>query len=391
MIARIVFPIILMIVTADLFVDLHYLHRIHRRQWLKRLFWWLPAVVILAFTAYMATLDGFAPQSNAVLNIYLFLLGAVVIPKFVFAVCSVIGWFVRRLVHGKRNYGHWVGLGFVFILWYVLIYGSTVGIRKINVRYVDFSSPDLPAQFEGYRIVQFSDAHVGTYGISRQDILADAMQRINSLKADAIVFTGDLQNMQPSELYPNMLLLSQLRAPDGVFSVLGNHDYAIYIDADEKTKAANFQEMVDLQRHLGWTLLRNDHRVIRRGADSIVIAGMENYGLSQRSPRYGNVKTTLQGVNDSSFVVMLQHDPTAWRSQILPKSKAQLTLSGHTHAMQFALFGWSPAAWVYQEWGGMFQQDGRAIQVSTGLGGFVPFRFGVPGEIVVVTLHRKSK
>lgn len=388
MIARIVFPILVMILVADLFVDLHYLRRIRRRQWLKRMFWWLPAVVIIIYTVYMATLSSFAPESTAVLNTYLFLLGAVVVPKFVFAVCSVIGWAVRRVIPSRRNYGHWVGVVLVLVLWYVLLYGSTAGFSHVQVRRVDYSSKELPAAFDGYRIVQFSDAHVGTYGSGRQHILADAVNLMNAQKADAIVFTGDLQNMQPSELYEHMLLLSELRAPDGVFSVLGNHDYAVYVDADEKTKAANCQEMVDLQRHLGWTLLRNDHAVIRRGRDSIVVAGMENLGLSGRAPKRGDVKKTLRGVSDSAFVVMLEHDPTAWDTKILPQSHAQLTLSGHTHAMQFELLGWSPAAWIYKEWGGLYYHGDRAINVSTGLGGFVPFRFGVPGEVVVITLHQ---
>lgn len=387
MIARIILPILIMILVADLFVDLHYLRRIQRRQWLKRMFWWLPAVMIIVYTIYMSSLGSFAPESMTVLNTYLFLLGFIVIPKFVFAVCSVIGWCIRRLVPMKRNYGHWVGVGLVFVLWFVLFYGCTLGFSHIDVRQVDFYSKDLPKSFEGYRIVQFSDAHVGTYHGDRQHILADAVKRMNGLKADAIVFTGDLQNMQPSELYEHMLLLSELRAKDGVYSVLGNHDYAEYIDGDAKTKAANCQETVDLQRHLGWNLLRNAHETIYRGNDSIVIAGMENYGLSKHAPKRGDINQTLKGVNDSTFVVMLEHDPTAWDSIILPQSHVQLTLSGHTHAMQFELFGWSPAAWIYKEWGGIFYHDNRAINVSTGLGGFVPFRFGIPGEIVVVTLH----
>lgn len=390
MIARIVLPILIMILVADLFVDCHYIRRIQHRQWLKRMFWWLPAVVIIIYTIYMCMIGSFAPESMTVLNTYLFLLGFIVIPKFVFAICSVIGWGIRRLIPMKRNYGHWVGVVFVFILWFVLLYGSTLGFSHINVRNVDYYSKDIPASFDGYRIVQFSDAHVGTYQSSKQSILADAIKKMNGLKADAIVFTGDLQNMQPSELYEHMLLLSELRAQDGVFSILGNHDYAEYIDADEKTKAANCQELVDLQRHLGWKLLRNEHDVIYRGKDSLVIAGMENYGLSEHAPKRGDIKKTLNGVNDSSFVVMLEHDPTAWDSIILPQSNVQLTLSGHTHAMQFELFGWSPASMIYKEWGGLYYQGKRALNVSTGLGGFVPFRFGIPGEIVVITLHKEK-
>ena len=142
---------------------------------------------------------------------------------------------------------------------------------------------------------------------------------------------------------------------------------------------------------MGWQLLLNSHAVIRRGADSIVIAGMENDGNGTHFPQLGDIEKTLEGVTGNTFVVMLQHDPTSWQRKILPLSHVQLTLSGHTHAMQFSLFGWSPSSLIYRENNGSYTTDeGRAINVSSGLGGFIPFRFGVPGEIVVITLKKIS-
>ena len=173
-----------------------------------------------------------------------------------------------------------------------------------------------------------------------------------------------------------------------MFSVLGNHDYANYIKADAATKVANERETVRLERQMGWKLLINEHLTIHRGADSIVVAGMANDGDGVRFPRLGDIERSLNGVSEKAWLLMLQHDPSCWRRTILPKSNAKLTLCGHTHAMQFALFGWSPASWVYDEWGGMFYEGDRAINVSTGMGGFIPFRFGVPGEIVVVELKK---
>ncbi len=393
MIARVFIPILLMILLADLFVDLHYLRRSSRHRHLRRVLWWLPGAVMAAFTVYMAMLPDFAPAETGILNTYLFLLGFLVVPKFMFAFCSIAGWLVRRLsgFRIKRNYGHHAGLALVFVQWYILIYGATVGFSKLTVRHVDYCSVELPADFDGYRIVQFSDAHVGTYANGKRHILEKAIDSINSQKADLVVFTGDLQNMRPSEIYPFMPILSKIRAKDGVVSILGNHDYAVYVDADHRTKEMYQREMTYLQRRMGWTLLRNEHRIVRRGTDSIVVAGMENDGESRLAPKLGDVAKTLKGLSGDPFTVMLQHDPTCWRRKILPQSKAQLTLSGHTHAMQFELFGWSPASLLYKEWGGMFCEGARAINVSTGLGGFMPFRFGVPGEIVVITLHVKKK
>ncbi len=393
MIARIFIPILLAILLADLFIDLHYLRRASHHRLRKRLLWWFPGVVMAVFTVYMAMLPDFAPAETGLLNTYLFLLGFLVVPKFEYAFCSVAGWLVRKLsgFRIRHNYGHHVGAAFVAVSWFILIYGTTVGFSKLDVRQVEYYSEELPHSFDGYRIVQFSDAHVGTYLNGRRHILEKAIDSINAQKADMVVFTGDLQNMRPSEIRPLAPILSRLHAKDGVVSILGNHDYAVYVKDDEKTKEANNRETIDLERQMGWTLLLNEHLTVRRGNDSIVVAGMENDGESMYAPKLGNVAKTLEGLSGNPFTVMLEHDPTCWRRKILPQSKAQLTLSGHTHAMQFELFGWSPASLIYKEWGGMFYEGSRAINVSTGLGGFMPFRFGVPGEIVVITLRTKKK
>ncbi|WP_338337040.1 metallophosphoesterase [Marseilla massiliensis] len=390
MIARIFVYLLLMIVLPCLYVDLRYLRRKRFGRVWVRMLWWLPGFCMTVFTVVLAMHPDFAPADTTALNFYLFLLGLLVVPNFVFALCSVVGLALKKWLHMRRNYGNHVGLAMVAVHWYVLIYGSTIGFNEIVVKHIDYASADLPAAFDGYRIVQFSDAHVGTYSSDRDYLLDAAVDSINAQHADMIVFTGDLQNMRPVEVERHARTLSALHAPDGVFSVLGNHDYADYLHADTATKAANCRRMVDLQRQMGWTLLRNEHRVVRRGDDSIIVAGMENDGISKRSPERGNVGKTLSGTSPRDFVLMLQHDPSCWRRKILPQCNAQLTLSGHTHGMQFELFGWSPIAFKYSEWGGLYREGARAIFVSTGLGGFLPFRFGVPGEVVVITLHRKN-
>ena len=374
-----------MIIVADGYVYMRWLRR-RVAAW-KTLLWCLPGVFMICYTLFMAMQRDFAPSDNGVLNVYLFMLGFLVVPKLVFVLFSAVGWGVCRLVHGRRNYGNVAGGMMVLLIWYVLFSGTFAGFGSLRVRHVVYTSETLPAAFDGYRILQFSDAHVGTYDAGRRYLLERAVDSINAQHADMIVFAGDLQNMQPSELVPHEACLARLKARDGVYSVLGNHDYADYVKADEATKKANCRKMVAAHGRMGWTLLQNDRRMIRRGADSIVIAGMENDGDGRHFPQMGDIGKTLRGVSDSSFVVMIEHDPTSWRRKILPQSHAQLTLSGHTHAMQFGLFGWSPASLIYREWGGMFSEDGRAISVSIGLGGFIPFRFGMPGEIVVIELR----
>ena len=277
------------------------------------------------------------------------------------------------------------------IIWVMTGYGFLFGFQQFEVRHIEFASADLPEAFDGYRIVQFSDAHVGSMTGSRQWMLPRAIDSINAQHADAIVFTGDMQNIWPDELTQQTSYFRQLKAKDGVFAVLGNHDYDVYQNCDEEEKTRNCAKTVKALRDMGFDLLLNEHRIVRRDSDSIVIAGMENWGTKKRMPRKGDVIKTLTGItiSPSPFIVMLQHDPSCWREKILPECNAQLTLSGHTHGGQISLFGWSPVALSYSEWGGMTYEGSRAIFVSTGLGALIPFRFGLPGEIVVITLRKK--
>jgi len=277
------------------------------------------------------------------------------------------------------------------IIWVLTGYGFLFGFQQFEVRHVEFASADLPEAFDGYRIVHFSDAHVGSMTGSRQWMLQRAIDSINAQHADAIVFTGDMQNIWPDELPQQASYFRQLKAKDGVFAVLGNHDYAVYQDCDEAEKTTNCGKTVKALCDMGFDLLLNEHRIVRHDSDSIVIAGMENWGTKKRMPRKGDVIKTLTGItiSPSPFIVMLQHDPSCWREKILPECNAQLTLSGHTHGGQISLFGWSPVAMSYSEWGGMTYEGARAIFVSTGLGALIPFRFGIPGEIVVITLKKK--
>ncbi len=309
---------------------------------------------------------------------FFFFMGLIVAPLVFSLLCR---WLAPRR--------HWRKAAIVcsLLAWGLVFYGYFVGFSTLEVRQFEYASADLPEAFDGYRIVQFSDAHVGSYNGS---MLENAIETINAQGADAIVFTGDLENLHPDELEPQMSVLSQLHAKDGVFSVLGNHDYPTYLDCDEATKAECVRKTKMLERKMGWQLLLNEHQTIRRDSDSIVIAGMENWGTLKRMPRLGDVKKTMAGVSPSSFVLMLQHDPTAWRKKILPECHAQLTLSGHTHGGQFSIFGWSPASFTYDVWGGSAYEGDRAIYVSAGLGALIPFRLNMPGEIVVITLKSKK-
>ena len=385
MVARIFIVLLLLILLPDLYVDRMILRRKASNRNLVRGLWWFQSVVFCIYTLMLTFSRDFAPSSITVLNVYLFIIGAIVVPKFVFAMCHFLGWAHCRYHHTTTNYGNHVGGVLAAGLCGLVIYGSTLGFSKVTVRHETFYSKDLPKEFDGYRIAHLSDAHVGTFNGSLIKILEKEADMVNALKPDLIVFTGDIQNMQPGELAAATPALSSMKAKDGVYSILGNHDYADYIKADDSVKRANERELVERERAMGWKLLLNENSVIRRGQDSIVIAGMENDGRPP-FPQKGDLHKTMAGVDNNSFVLMLEHDPTAWRRKILPGSHAQLTLSGHTHAMQFEVMGWSPASFIYNEWGGMYNEGNRALNVSVGMGGFIPFRIGASNEIVLITL-----
>ncbi len=392
MIARAPYLFFLLILLPDLYLDQHYWR--HRFPTWRRLLYWVPSAVMVAYTIHLMNEKNFIPDNPNVVYIYLLLLGLIVIPKAVYVLCSITGLTLSKIFHKKsstrpaKNYGNLVGLLAVPIVWYIVLYGSFIGFQKLEVNHHTYASPDLPQAFDGYRIVIFSDAHVGSYAGDKQWILQKAIDSINAQRPDMIVFTGDLQNTQPSDLYQHRDLLAQLKAKDGVYSVLGNHDYAQYVALDQAGKVANCRETISLQRQMGWTLLRNEHHIIERGKQHIVIAGMENDGDGKHFPQKGNIGKTL-GKSKDDFIIMLEHDPSSWRRKIIPDGRAQLTLSGHTHNAQFSIFGWSPISMTGKETNGWYEEDGQSLFVTAGVGGLIPFRFGATGEIVVLTLRRK--
>ena len=377
MIAKILLPIVFIVLLTACYLDRVYWR--HGRRWKRVVGWGTTAVAMYATIAQSLTRDYF-PDDIDCLFLYLHLLCVVIVPTVIYTFCL----FVARLLRHQRH-GEVAGCLLAVLSASVYLYGTFVGSEVIETTQFRYAHRAVPKAFQGYKIVQFSDAHVGSYTGSREAVLRDAVKRINAQHADLVVFTGDLQNKRAEEIEAHRQLLSSIQAKDGVVAVLGNHDYGEYLGGTKVEKDAACARTCEAFRQLGWTLLRNEHLVIRRGNDSIVIAGMENDGEG-RFPCLGNVTKTMEGVSPGAFVIMLEHDPTSWRRKILPFSHAQLTLSGHTHGGQMSLFGLSPAAMRYKEYSGRYDEYGRTLYVSKGLGGVIPFRLGAPGEIVVVTL-----
>jgi uncharacterized protein len=274
-----------------------------------------------------------------------------------------------------------------------LLYGMVQGAFQYRVHRVSVRLPNLPAVFDGFRIAQISDIHIGSF--TSTEHLQKAFQMVNAEKPDAIFFTGDLVNNTADETAMHRETLKLLRATHGVFSTIGNHDYGDYMKWDSpEEKKANFEQLLQIQRDSGWTLLMNENRIIERGGEKLAIIGIENWGASLNFPKRGDLKKAYAGAEDAPVKLLLSHDPSHWEAQVRKDFPAiDIAFAGHTHGAQFGVeipgFHWSPVQYFYKQWAGLYKQDEQYLYVNRGLGflGY-PGRFGIWPEITVMELRR---
>lgn len=368
----------LTLIALALLCDFHLFNKYVRVESVWRWAWWLPSAVVIGFIVkFMFFHHGLVAEYSTT-NIFLLLMLLFCVPKMLYAAFS----FIPKV-------GPYIGGTLAIGVVYIIIYGITYGFMQQKVTHVTYEDESVPEAFDGYRIAVFSDTHTGVFRGPYWDLLKESLDTLNSYNPDLICFVGDIENFSPEELEPHKEAYSSLKAKDGVFAIMGNHDYSTYIKQTDRQRAMMVKRTREMQREFGWTLLEDENRTIHRGSDSIVVMGEENWGLPP-FPQYGNIKKTIKGVKPEHFKIMLSHDPNAWRAHILPLIRPNITFSGHTHGTQFSLFGWSPASSIYREWGGRFDDKEAMIYTSTGLGGNFPFRFGMPREIVIVTLKKKK-
>lgn len=330
----------------------------------------------------------------------------VYIPKIIFTLLSIIGGFPRLWRGATWHTGKWIGLPLAILAFGALWWGALVTRNQLEIVNVEIESPKLPEAFNGYRIVQISDLHTGTWGDDTR-FISRLCDSINALKPDVILFTGDIVNRNTRELRPFLMALSTLKARDGVFSVLGNHDYGDYMDWNTpQEKKENLQLLKNWERQIGWKLLNNERAELISGNDTIQLIGVENWG-EPPFHQYGHLidayplsADSIHNLNDSRFKILMTHNPEHWLREVTKVSNIDLTLSGHTHAMQTEFrignWKWSPGAWRYSTWGGLYQQsakDGTLMNLYVNIGAGevgMPFRIGAIPEITLITL-RKSK
>ena len=268
----------------------------------------------------------------------------------------------------------------------IIAYGSLIERNCFRIKEITINTTKLPESFDGYRIVHISDIHARSFE-GREKHLQRAMDKINELKPDMVAFTGDLITMTPDELENHTHALGSLKTRDGIFSVLGNHDYSMYSDASTEARQKHMENLIDSEKAMGWNLLIDENRIIRRGTDSIAVIGVQNTSPSRHFPSKGNLTMASEGT-EGMFRILLTHDPMHWEAEILGKDYP-LTLSGHTHAMQFSLLGWSPSSLMFKQYRGLYTKGGQSLHVNPGLGETIfPARLGVRPEITLITLTR---
>jgi hypothetical protein len=301
----------------------------------------------------------------------------------------------QSFLPGRREFLAKVGLAVAALPFGAILYGAWRGKYDYQVREYELSFADLPEAFDGYKITQLSDIHVGSFDDKEE--VAYAVKLANQQQSDLILFTGDLVNNEAKEMNGWEDIFGSLTAADGVYSVLGNHDYGDYVQwGTKEAKEENMQQLYKVQKDMGWRLLLDENEKITRGADSISLVGVQNWG-GGRFPKYGDLQKASAGLSKDEFKVLLSHDPTHWDLQVKnDEKKYHLTLSGHTHGMQFGIeipgfIKLSPAWFIYKKWAGIYKEAGQFLNVNRGFG-FLGYsgRAGIWPEITVITLKKGS-
>lgn len=296
-------------------------------------------------------------------------------------------------LNGRRKVISQLGLGIASIPFFSLIYGVLKGKYNYKVHHVTLKFKDLPKSFDGFKITQLSDIHSGSF----QDKVAveRGVKIANELHSDLIVFTGDLVNNKAEEMEDWIPTFKKLEAPHGKLSILGNHDYGDYASWDSlEEKSKNFDRLKEIHKEIGFDLLLNSSTIVNKGGDEISIIGVENWGL-RGFHKYGDLDKSVQDTPNSKFKILLSHDPSHWETITLKHEKhIHLTLSGHTHGMQFGIevpgfIKWSPIKYIYKQWAGAYKVKDKYLYINRGFGflGY-PGRVGIMPEITQITLRR---
>jgi len=362
------------------------------------LFWVFTVGLIVAIIILKTKLDDINPRRKQLLISSLYgLTISSFIPKIIFVIIISMLFFTRTIVSEKTSFliVPIIGLFSGFLPFFVIIYAILKAVYRFKIHHLNIPFNHLPKSFEGLKIVQISDLHMGGFNY-RFKILERAVKLINELKPDLIFFTGDLVNNYAWELQGWETVLNKLVAKMGKYAVLGNHDYGDYSKWNSiKEKEENFSTIKQFYKKIDFTLLLNQSETIEINHDKIAVIGVENWG-NPPFKQYGDLITSIKNVKNVPFKILLSHDPSHWSEEVINKTDIALTLSGHTHGMQLGLsykeLKWSPIKYKYRHWAGLYKHNNQYLYVNRGLGwlGF-PGRIGMRPEISNIQLLGNTK
>ncbi|MFC0875017.1 metallophosphoesterase [Saccharicrinis sp. FJH2] len=373
-------------------------------------YWIIPVVFSVIFVYYFSLLKQ-ADTGNYYYH-FMWIIGMfllIYVPKLIYlffiflnTIYNLIRQFVVNLKSERRprkgdkitrsEFLGKAGLLMAAIPFASMLYGMAKGRFNYYVKHAPIKFKNLPDAFDGYKIIQISDIHLGNYN-KEYHRLYPIINMINDENPDLILFTGDLVNNFSDETIGWAPVFNKLKAKYGKYSILGNHDYGNYSRWKSKeAKKRNFDEIVQAHKRFGFTLLRNQNVDLVLNNQTIKLAGNENWGLPP-FPQYGDLTKTLKGISKDNFTILMSHDPDHWEAEILPDSNVELTLAGHTHGMQMGIsyknLKWSPAKWKYRYWDGLYTKGDRHLYVNRGLGFIgIPMRIGMPPEITLLELRK---
>ncbi len=372
-------------------------------------YWAVSALVIATFLTLVLTRSDFMPRvvRNTMFAIIIGLFLAKLTMVFFILIDDIrrfFQWIVLKIMYSSKNvdtretegisrsvFLSWIGLAAGTTLFGSLLYGFS-NKYKYHVNRISLSFDNLPQGFKGIKILQISDVHSGSFTDAKA--VEHGIEKILNEKPDLILFTGDLVNDMATEMADYLHIFNRLKAPMGVYSTLGNHDYGDYVQWPQNgvSKEQNLEDLKKVHAAMGWRLLMNEHVPLERNGDKIALLGIENWSAKGRFPKHGRMDFAHKGTDEYPFKILMSHDPSHWEAQVQPQyPDIDLMLSGHTHGMQFGVdlpgFKWSPVQYMYKQWAGLYENEKQKLYVNRGFG-FIgyPGRVGILPEITVIEL-----
>ncbi|RMZ50781.1 metallophosphoesterase [Flavobacteriaceae bacterium PRS1] len=378
-----------------------------KSNWIHYLYFLISALVLGNFIYQLIHMNGLSINVNIAIGLFLTLyLPKIAMMLFMFGEdiirlpIAAYSFFTENdgsqtnYFPTRRKFISQVALGIAAIPFVSLLYGMYIGKYNFKVLKYTLYFEDLPDAFNGYKITQISDIHSGSF--DNKEKIEYAVDLVSEQQSDVIFFTGDLVNNKAEEMIPWMDTFSRLKAKDGIFSILGNHDYGDYVRWEsEEAKKQNLIDLAKVHRDIGFDLLMNESRFLEKDGQRIAIVGIENWGKGFKQK--GDLVKAAHNIDANDFKILMSHDPTHWEQQVIEDDyHYHLTLSGHTHGMQFGIeipgwIKWSPVKWRYKYWAGIYKEKGQYINVNRGFGFLAyPGRVGIWPEITVIELKKGS-